>query len=72
MKSSNDHRIWRELDKKLFLIVKQKFDKGTRSSPWILPQEMNKEGESLKEVIFYQLLRRSALDILSLCFQYIR
>jgi hypothetical protein len=45
----------RNLDRKLVLAVKQKFEDSKTEdyvSPWILPQLLNKEGESLKEVVF--------------------
>lgn len=43
----------RNLDRKLILAVKQKFEDAHSEeyiSPWILPQLMNKKGETLKEV----------------------
>ena len=43
----------RNLDRKLVLAVRQKFEDAHTDdyvSPWILPQLMNKKGETLKEV----------------------
>ncbi|CAI5448591.1 unnamed protein product [Caenorhabditis angaria] len=39
----------RLLDRKLVLIVKQNFGEKKYSSPWILPQMKNKEGETLRQ-----------------------
>lgn len=46
---NDDRSLRRKLDRKLLLIVKQRFGQENYKSPWILPQLKHETGETLRE-----------------------
>uniref|UniRef100_A0A1I7WN71 Enoyl-CoA hydratase domain-containing protein 2, mitochondrial n=1 Tax=Heterorhabditis bacteriophora TaxID=37862 RepID=A0A1I7WN71_HETBA len=56
--SSDERSLMRELDRKLVLIVKQRFGDDKYVSPWILPQMKNKSGESLRQIADFRWTTR--------------
>uniref|UniRef100_A0A0K0D4T2 MRP-L46 domain-containing protein n=1 Tax=Angiostrongylus cantonensis TaxID=6313 RepID=A0A0K0D4T2_ANGCA len=50
---NDEHSLQRMLDRKLLLIVQQRFEQNGYKSPWILPQIKHVSGESLRDVCFH-------------------
>ncbi|VDM63138.1 unnamed protein product [Angiostrongylus costaricensis] len=50
---NDEHSLQRMLDRKLLLIVQQRFEQEGYKSPWILPQIKHVSGESLRDVCFH-------------------
>ncbi|KAJ1362467.1 hypothetical protein KIN20_022019 [Parelaphostrongylus tenuis] len=48
-KVNDEHSLQRMLDRKVLLIVQQRFNQEGYRSPWILPQTKHASGESLRE-----------------------
>ncbi|PIO63509.1 hypothetical protein TELCIR_14887, partial [Teladorsagia circumcincta] len=60
--NSDERSLQRMLDRKLLLIVQQRFGHDNYKSPWILPQLKHKSGETLRETA-ERCIRQTADDV---------